>query len=208
MPRARARLVIMLAAGVVAAAVTAVLGTWETAVLVGWAVAAGTFCAIVWARTWRLDPAQTKSHALREDPSRATTDLLLLGANVASLIAVGLVLVEARSATGARQGVLAGLVVLSVALSWLLVQTLFTLRYALLYYGDPEGGISFNSDDPPQYSDFAYLSFTMGMTFQVSDTNLSTKKIRATVLRHALLSYLFSSVILATTVNLIAGLSG
>lgn len=206
MPRSRTRLVIMLVAGLVAGGVTLALATWETALLVGWAVAAGTFCAIVWARIWLLDAAQTKSHALREDPSRATTDLLLLGANVASLVAVGLVLVEARSATGTRQGVLAGLVVLSVALSWLLVQTLFTLRYALLYYGDPEGGISFNSDDPPQFSDFAYLSFTMGMTFQVSDTNLSTRKIRATVLRHGLLSYLFSSVVLATTVNLIAGL--
>jgi uncharacterized membrane protein len=62
-------------------------------------------------------------------------------------------------------------------------------------------------DDPPRYADFAYLAFTIGMTFQVSDTDLKTTEIRATALRHALLSYLFGSVILAATINLIAGLA-
>jgi len=84
---------------------------------------------------------------------------------------------------------------------------LFTLRYALLYYRGRDGGVDFNQDDPPRYTDFAYLAFTVGMTFQVSDTDLKTHTIRATALRHALLSYLFGSVILATTINLVAGIS-
>ena len=67
--------------------------------------------------------------------------------------------------------------------------------------------MDFNQDDPPRYTDFAYLAFTIGMTFQVSDTNLKTSEIRATALRHALLSYLFGSVILAATINLVAGLA-
>jgi uncharacterized membrane protein len=67
--------------------------------------------------------------------------------------------------------------------------------------------VDFNQDDPPRYADFAYLAFTIGMTFQVSDTDLKTTEIRATALRHALLSYLFGSVILAATINLIAGLA-
>jgi uncharacterized membrane protein len=81
------------------------------------------------------------------------------------------------------------------------------LRYAKLYYVDDNGGVSFNQDEPPQYTDFAYLAFTLGATFQVSDTNLEKHNIRVTVLRHALLSYLFGSVILAATVNLVAGLA-
>ena len=79
-------------------------------------------------------------------------------------------------------------------------------RYARLYHLGPNGGIDFNQHAPPRYSDFAYLAFTIGMTFQVSDTNLQTAEIRATALRHALLSYLLGAVILATTINLVSGL--
>jgi uncharacterized membrane protein len=96
--------------------------------------------------------------------------------------------------------------VLSVVLSWTLLHTLFTLRYARLYYEGADGGIEFNQTEPPSYGDFAYLAFTLGMTFQVSDTNLKTHLIRMTALRHGLLSYLFGSVILATMINLVAGL--
>jgi uncharacterized membrane protein len=95
----------------------------------------------------------------------------------------------------------------SVALAWSVVHTVFTVRYAWLYYTGSNGGVDFNENDSPQYSDFAYLAFSIGMTYQVSDTDLVTKQIRATALRHALLSYLFGVVIIATTINLVAGLS-
>jgi uncharacterized membrane protein len=97
--------------------------------------------------------------------------------------------------------------VATVALSWLVVHTTFTLRYAMLYYTGKDGGVEFNQATPPRYSDFAYLAFTIGMTFQVSDTDLRTPTIRATALRHALLAYLFGAVILGTTINLVAGLA-
>lgn len=116
-------------------------------------------------------------------------------------------LVEAHSKHGGEKGLLATLAVVSVALSWALVHTLFTLRYASLYYFDEDGGVNFNQSTPPRYADFAYLAFTLGMTFQVSDTNLETAGFRATALRHALLSYMFGTVILATMINLVAGLS-
>jgi uncharacterized membrane protein len=77
---------------------------------------------------------------------------------------------------------------------------------ARLYYSHPAGGIDFNQQAPPRFSDFAYLAFTVGMTFQVSDTDLQTPTVRAAVLRQALLSYLLGAVILATTINLVAGL--
>jgi uncharacterized membrane protein len=131
---------------------------------------------------------------------------LLLSASLASLVAVAVVLVAANSAHGSNRWLLAGLAAASVALSWLLIHTLFTLRYARLYHrGD--GGISFNQSDPPRYLDFAYLAFTIGMTFQVSDTAIQSSAVRAAALRHALLSYLFGAVILATTVNFVVSLS-
>ena len=100
-----------------------------------------------------------------------------------------------------------GLSLASVVLSWAVVHTVFTLRYARLYYWGPDGGVDFNDDAKPRYSDFAYLAFTIGMTFQVSDTALSANEIRRTTLRHALLSYLFGTGILATAINLVASLT-
>jgi len=132
---------------------------------------------------------------------------MLLAAAVVSLAAVGFFLLQASSAKGATQDLLAGVGVGTVVLSWLVVHTVFTLRYAKLYYTGSDAGVNFNQSTPPRYSDFAYLSFTIGMTFQVSDTDLQTAAIRATALRHAMLSYLFGAVILATTINLIAGLA-
>jgi len=81
------------------------------------------------------------------------------------------------------------------------------MRYAWLYYAGADGGADFHQEEEPRFSDFAYLSFTVGMTFQVSDTELNTSAFRATVLRHSLLSYLFGTVIVALTINLVAGLT-
>ncbi|SFQ96123.1 Protein of unknown function [Lentzea waywayandensis] len=82
-----------------------------------------------------------------------------------------------------------------------------TLRYARLYYYGADGGIDFNQPEPPDYGDFAYVAFSIGMTFQVSDTSLSGREMRRTALKHALLSYLFGTGVLATTINLVASIS-
>ena len=87
------------------------------------------------------------------------------------------------------------------------VQTLFMLRYAHLYYGGERvGGVEFGNAELPDYHDFAYLAFTVGMTFQVSDTEVTERALRHTVLRHALLSYLFGTAIIASTISVLAGL--
>ena len=188
---------------------TLTLGGTGLAPLIGWDLTAVTFTVWVWLTICPMDAAGTRADALREDPTRASTDVLILSASLFSLAAVGVVLVLANSAQGWARAILAGLAIISVALSWLMVHTLFTLRYAFLYYtAKPEGGIDFNQDEPPRYTDFAYLALTLGMTFQVSDTDLKTSVIRVTALRQALISYLFGAVILATTINLIAGLGG
>jgi len=202
-----ARFIEMLCLGGIAAVATGAAGWWEYAPTVGWAVAALTYSTHVWVRLGRLDADETRRHASREDPERGVTDVLILLISVASLFSVGFVLVQAAGTHGSREAVLAGLAVVSVALSWILLHTLYALRYARLYYAHGSG-ISFNQDEPPRYSDFAYLAFTLGMTYQVSDTNISRSDIRGAALAHALLSFLFGSFVLATTINLIAGLSG
>jgi uncharacterized membrane protein len=194
--------------GTAAATVTGLLYRWSYAPLVGWGVAALAFELRAWIIVGGMGAEETRAHATTEDPSRPVSDVLVTGANLASLAAVGYVIIESGRAVGlAERVMLAALALLSVAVSWVLVQTLYTLRYARMYYGDIPGGIEFNSPDPPTYVDFAYLAFTMGMTYQVSDTNLQTREFRSVVLRHGLLSYIFGSVVLATTINLVVGLS-
>jgi uncharacterized membrane protein len=196
------------AAGACAGALASLPGSWQIGTLVGWDVAAGVYVAWTWATIWRRDPAATARLALREDPGRTTADAVLLVASVASVLAVALAITAGRSGGPGERDLRAALAVASVALSWTVVQTVFTSHYARLYYSHPAGGIDFNQDAPPQYADFAYLAFTVGMTFQVSDTALQTSALRATALRQALLSYLLGAVVLATTINLVAGLLG
>ena len=193
-------------AGACAGAVASLPGSWQIGTLIGWDVAAGVYVAWTWATIWHRDPPATSRLALREDPGRAVADALLLVASVASILAVALAISAGSTGGPGERDLRAGLAVASVALSWSVVQTVFTLHYARLYYSHPAGGIDFNQESSPRYSDFAYLAFTVGMTFQVSDTDLQTSALRAEALRHALLSYLLGAVILATTINLVAGL--
>jgi uncharacterized membrane protein len=205
--RSRLRMIVAFGVGVVAALVTGLLGAGSYAAITGWAAACVVYILWVWIVVWGMDDARTREHATLEDPARRVSDFLLLLASVAAVLAVVYILVQARHLHGATQALVASLAIASVALSWTLVHTLYTLRYARMYYRGSEGGISFNQDARPRYSDFAYLSFTLGMTFQVSDTNIGDSDIRRTVLRHTLLAYLFGTVILASTVNLVAGLT-
>jgi uncharacterized membrane protein len=197
-----------LVAGIAAGAGAAFAGAeWQVAVSIGWCAFTLVILVWVWSTIGWMDAGSTAKHARSEDFSHATADLVLLGASVGSLVAVAVTLVLAGQEHGARKVVLVALTVLTVALSWLTVHTVFTVRYGDLYYrGREAGGIDFNEDDPPDYRDFAYLALTIGMTFQVSDTDLQTKPIRRNALKHALLSYAFGAVIVAITINIVAGL--
>jgi uncharacterized membrane protein len=195
--------VISLGLGVVVGAGASILATPRYGLLLGWMAAAALFTTWMWVIIWPMDADQTADHATVEDAGRAATDVVVVLAAVASLGAVALLLM---GSSGAHKDLDAGLGVLSVALAWGTLHTVSTTRYARLYYSSEPEGIDFNETDPPKFSDFAYLAFTIGMTFQVSDTDLKTKAVRAAALRHALLSYLFGAVIIATTINLIAGL--
>ncbi len=133
------------------------------------------------------------------------SDLSIIAVKV-GMIGDPAVCVDSESA-GSCSAARAALGVSSLLLTWALIHTVFTTRYARLYYTGVDGGIAFNQDEPPSYLDFAYLAFTIGMTYQVSDTDLKTSAIRHTAFRHSLLSYLFGAIIIAATINLLSGLA-
>ena len=153
------------------------------------------------------DAAATRQLALAEDASRAAAEAVLILAGAASLVAVAFTLGQAGHAGAPDRGLLTALALGSVALAWISVHTVFLLRYARLYYGPPTGGIDFQGEDP-DYQDFAYLALTIGMTFQVSDTDLTAKRVRRVALHHAFLSYVFGTGIVAITVSSVAALLG
>ncbi|UKA60630.1 DUF1345 domain-containing protein [Arthrobacter sp. FW306-2-2C-D06B] len=201
----RVRLAVMAAGGLAVAVAVGFLGSWAYAPALGWAAASLIYLVWVWSVIGRLDASETSAHAVREDPGRFASDILVLAATMGSFGGVALILLEAAPAEGGTKALIIGVALGSVALSWLLVHTLFTLRYATLYYLAKDG-VDFNKKNPPKYADFAYLSFTIGMTYQVSDTDLTTDAIRYAALRQALLSYVLGAIVLATAINLVAGL--
>lgn len=195
-------------AGALVAGVVAVIGVLagtrspEMAVLSGWVAAGTVFLAWTWTTVWPLDAGATARLAQQEDPTRSGTDLTVLAAALVSLVAVTLVVLRGEEIGPVR----VALGVASVVVAWALVHTVYALRYTRQYYGDPIGGIDFGSQEAPSYRDFAYLAFTIGMTFQVSDTTVSSSEIRTNVLRQALISYLFGVVLIAITLNVLVGL--
>jgi uncharacterized membrane protein len=190
--------------------VMAWFAAWQLSTLIGWDVAAALFVLWVWTSVGRFDPEETTRFATREDDSRLSAQLLVVSASVVSLVGVGFDLLKASQAgTASGHVVLILAAVATVVLSWATVHTVYALRYAHKYYARPPvGGIDFKSgqDYRPDYRDFAYVAFVVGMTFQVSDTDINHRTVRRTVLAHSLLAYLFGAVILAVTINIVAAI--
>jgi uncharacterized membrane protein len=203
----RSRVLTAAATGVVVAFVVAWFAPWQLTILVAWDVVAVAIVATVWLAIGPFTPEETRDFAQREDSTRAQTHFLLLGAALVSLVGVVLAFLKANQGNHENEIWLEGAGIATIACSWLLVHTVFMLRYAHVYYTPPIGGVDFKmGPEEPDYRDFAYMAFTIGMTFQVSDTDITSRPMRRQVLRHALVSFLFGSVILATTVNVVAGL--
>jgi uncharacterized membrane protein len=198
--------VIAVAAGVVGAVAVGLTGKWIYAPPVGWTLIAGVFLVWTGVVIGRMDAKETASHATREDPTRRFSHVLVVLASLASLLGVAYLLVASSGSDG-NADLAAALGALSVVASWLLVHTVFTLRYGRIYYSEPSPAVDFNQPGPPAYLELAYLAFTIGMTYQVSDTDLRTRRIRATALSQALISYLLGAIVLAVTINLVASLA-
>lgn len=207
----RLRLVVALALGLTAGVVAGPVLGLAAGLLAGWGVVA--LVSVLWAllSIWQMDPAQTRAHASVEDPGRRVTRAAAVIGSVVSLVAVVVVADEAQRAEGLTAYLLASIALLSIASSWALIQVDYVLFYAHMYYrtgpdDKPLGGINFNQQEPPQYTDFAYFSVGLGMTYQVADTDVSRSDVRRVVIAQTLLCYLFGIGIIANVVNLIAGL--
>ncbi|HEY5840960.1 MAG TPA: DUF1345 domain-containing protein [Mycobacterium sp.] len=204
--RVAVRLGVAAAAGVVATIVVGPTVGWPYAPAAGWIVAAALYLAWTWVLVGPMDAAATERHATShgdDDSTPRMAELIVVLASLASLAGVGYLLVA--ESTQGRDVASAVVGILAVAASWVTVHTAFMLRYARLYF--PDKAIDFHQKDiEPTYADFAYLAFTVGMTYQVSDTDLVTYEMRRTVLFQALVSFLLGAIILAMTINLVAGL--
>jgi uncharacterized membrane protein len=204
---ARRRALTSAAIGVVAGGVAFAVTPWQLALMTGWDVTAVILLTRIWSQVGRLDPAQTRRLATVEDNSRSSTALLLVAASTASLVGAGAGLLQAKHSAPAMDALLTACSIVTVALSWGVVHTMFALRYAHECYSDPMGGFDFKmGDEAPDYRDFAYVAFTIGMAFQVSETDVTNRYVRRTVLRHSFIAYLFGAVILAVMVNVTATL--
>ncbi|MBX2925895.1 MAG: DUF1345 domain-containing protein [Chitinophagaceae bacterium] len=179
-----------------------------THIVVGWDVFCISILCFYWYAFFTTSQKYISGEAAKEDPSRAVIFILALVCTFASMAAVVLLLtVKSNKASGMQlPAALTGMI-----LSWCLVHTLFTVNYAHLFYsGDnspkSDKGLDFPGEEKPDFLDFAYFSFIIGMTFQVSDVSIGSKKIRRWALLHSLISFAYNTIIVALTINIVAGL--
>jgi uncharacterized membrane protein len=198
------RLVASAFGGAAAGASVAALTHAPLGVLAGIAAAETLFVVTGWIVLWPMDAATTHHNVRREEFRPVVEELVVVATSLCGLVGIVVLLLVGRTdlSHAAAATALCG-----VFMAWAALHLMYATRYAYLYYAlKPGGGIDFNSPSPPKYSDFLYFSFNLGMTYQVSDTNVSSATVRSIVLRHCLLSYVFGASILATTINLVTGI--
>lgn len=185
-------------------------GEWHYAPAVGWITAAGVYLIATWCVVLPMDESETEEHVRRrhEDGTPGVSHVVVLVASLASLGGVGYLLAAETGRDHHLGEALVG--ILSVVASWFAIHTTFMLRYASLYYRSRHPGpIDFHDDAVrPAYLDFAYLAFTVGMTYQVSDTELTGRQMRGAVLAQALVSFMLGAIVLASTINLVLEVAG
>jgi uncharacterized membrane protein len=196
------RLMASIALGVIAAFV--VPATPITRMLIGWDVGVLVFilgAAGLMAQCSSVD--QMKSNAAAQDEGAYAILILTAAASIAS---IGAIFAQLAVIERADYGTYGTLAIGTIVLSWFFIYTIFALHYAHDYYGGgPLGGLKFPDDDEPDYWDFVYFAFVVGMTFQVSDVAVTQKSIRRMVVAHGVLSFFFSTAFIAMTVNIAAG---
>ena len=209
--RAVGRLGIALSVGAAAGLALSLRYSTAVAVLGGWNAGGLALLAVAWLIIGTSDAPTTGHRAAAEDPGRTAVTVLVLLASLAGVLAVTVLVRKPEAIAPKEQVELIALCLTTVIVSWTLTHTAFTLRYAHLYYREDHegvGGADFPGGEPPSYLDFAYMAFTVGMTFQVSDTQVSSKQIRQAVLLQAVLSFVYQTAILAFILNLVAGMAG
>jgi uncharacterized membrane protein len=206
--KSRPRLFLSVALGAIVIALLFAAFDWRAAtkLLIGWNVAAALYLALALYQMWRSDVHRIRRRAAMQDESQIMILVLTVAAAIASLAAIFSEL--ATTGNAPRQPGQLVLATTTIVLSWAFIHVMFALHYAHEYYGDGRdhiiGGLQFPDDKEPDYWDFMYFSFVIGMCAQVSDVTISSKSIRRTVLVHGIISFLFNAALLALTVNIAA----
>ena len=179
--------------------------------MIGWDTFSVCLIAMTWMTFMITKPQEIRQQARVQDSSRSVIFITILIATLASFLAVLLLLVTKQKFKSEESFHLI-IAVAGMILSWFLIHTIFTLRYAHIFYGDDQknptthaGGLAFPDDEKPDYRDFAYFSFVLGMTFQVSDVQITSKALRRLAMWHGLLSFGYNTIMIALTINVIAG---
>ena len=213
-PDARHRLILGLAAGVVVFLVSHGHLRFASAAIAGWNAFALMILALDWLTILTTPLRKIRELAQQQDLSRLLVFLFVVSSACAALFAVGFLISVHKGETRGHLTVHLLLTLLTVISSWMLVHTVFGLRYAHAFYGDSDqpgvhqhaGGLIFPGDRPPDYFDFAYFSFVVGMTCQVSDVQITSRRLRRLTLVHSVLSFGFNTIILALLINTVSGL--
>ena len=209
--RASHRLAITVAAGVAVFLAAAEFVAFKTRVLIAWDVGVSIYLGLVWAVIAKADAAMTRTRMRTQDQGAFVIFLTVVTSACASFVAIALVIADVKDAPVLQRTSHLGLAVLALALSWLLIQTLFGFHYAHRYYThtrDPDyepKGLAFPGGHEPDFLDFAYFSFVVGMTSQTSDVAVTGRHMRRLTLIHGFLSFVFNIAILAMAINIIAG---
>lgn len=177
-------------------------------VVIGWDAASVGLLGIAWWMILHSTSEQTHTRAGREDPGRAGLGLIALTSSAVSLVAAAFVLDRAAKLMPSAPGVAVAIAVIAVVSAWFLTHTVYTFRYAHLYYScdDPDGELEFPGQTAPSDRNFAYFAFVLGMTFQVSDVQITSPRLRWAALWHGIVSFWYNAAVLALTLNVIGGL--
>jgi uncharacterized membrane protein len=176
-----------------------------TRLLIGWDIGVAVYLALAahmmsWSKVHHI-----RRRAAHQDEGQAAILVLTVAAALASLAAIFAELGSTAGAGGARSPARLMFVALTILLSWAFIHTMFALHYAHEFYDKTAGGMAFpGGESEPDYWDFVYFSFVIGMTSQVSDVGITSKEIRRTVTAHGVISFVFNAALLALTVNLAA----
>jgi uncharacterized membrane protein len=196
--------------------------------IIAWDLGILLYLALILDIIVRATPETVRFRAQREDERAWVILMLVVGAALASMIAIGIVLHQAKDLQGWLSTAAIALAGLTILLSWLMAHTMFALHFAHAYYGDdpddddedPDtteseahdpmadvaGGLDFPGKEDPDYWDFLYFAFVVGMTCQVSDVQVTSHRMRRLTLGHGLIAFLFNTVVLALSINILAGL--
>ncbi len=209
--RARPRLFLAILLGLAIAAITPSDWRPATRALAGWDIAVGVYLLLAVRLTTGVDAHHIRRRAAVQDEGRFTVLVLVVASALASLMAI---LAELSGAN--RQPAQLALAGVTILLSWTFMHTIFALHYAHEYYGErgaahaaesaaKGGGLNFPGEETPDYWDFVYFSFVIGMTSQVSDVAVTSRPLRRLVTAHGVVSFIFNVTLLALMVNIAAG---